>query len=66
MTSTLSNLVNNLSGVIHRIKCKFEHNDKTLELVVVNIIIATDFFKNTNFKFDLIETKIINTNLTKS
>ena len=43
MTSTLSNLVNNLSGEIHRIKCKFEHNDKTLELVVVNIIIATDF-----------------------
>ena len=43
MTSTLSNLVNNLSGEIHRIKCKFEHNDKNVELVELNIIIGTAF-----------------------
>ena len=31
MTSSLSNLVNNLSEGIHRIKCKFGHNDKKYE-----------------------------------
>ena len=28
MTSSLSNLVNNLSEGIHEIKCKYRHNDK--------------------------------------
>ena len=28
MASSLSNLVNNLSKVIHRTKCKYRHNDK--------------------------------------
>ena len=28
MTSSLSNLVNNLSERIHRIKCKYKHDDK--------------------------------------
>ena len=28
MTSSLSNLVNNFSEEIHRIKCKYEHDDK--------------------------------------
>ena len=28
MASTLSNLVNNLSEGLHRIKCKLEHDDK--------------------------------------
>ena len=31
MASSLSNLVNNLSEGIHRIKCKFGHNDKKYE-----------------------------------
>ena len=31
MTGTLSNLVNNLSGGIHRIKRKYEHDDKKCE-----------------------------------
>ena len=31
MVSSLSNLVNNLSEEIHRIKCKFKHNDKKCE-----------------------------------
>ena len=30
MTSLLSSLVNNLSGGIHRIKCKYGHDDKKL------------------------------------
>ena len=42
MASSLSNLVNNLSEGIHRIKCKFGHikNVKNMEL---NISIATVF-----------------------
>ena len=31
MASSLSDLVNNLSEGVHRIKCKFEHNDKKCE-----------------------------------
>ena len=31
MTSSLSNLLNNLSEVIHRIKCKLGHEDKKCE-----------------------------------
>ena len=32
MTSSLSNLVNNPSEGIHRIKCKIEHGDKKCEI----------------------------------
>ena len=28
MASSLSNLINNLSGGIHEIKCKYRHHDK--------------------------------------
>ena len=31
MASSLSNLVNNLSEGIHRIKCKHEHDDRKYE-----------------------------------
>ena len=31
IASSLSNLVNNLSEVFHRIKCKFGHSDKKCE-----------------------------------
>ena len=40
MTRSLSNLVNNLSEGIHKIKCKYGHDDKKCEL---NISIATAF-----------------------
>ena len=40
MTRSLSNLVNNLSEGIHKIKCKFGHDDKKCEL---NISVATAF-----------------------
>ena len=32
MASSLSNLVNDLSEGMHRIKCKFEHDDKKCEV----------------------------------
>ena len=43
MASSLSNLVNNLSEEIHRIKYKFKHNDKQCESVELNVSIATVF-----------------------
>ena len=44
MTSSLSNLVNNLSERIHRIKCTFGHDDKNIKHVELNISIATVFW----------------------
>ena len=46
-SSSSSNLVNNLSERIHRIKCKFRHYDKNC------------FLEYTNFKHDLIEYKCL-------
>ena len=43
MARSLSNLVNNLSEGIHRIKCKFGHNNKNVKLVELNIDIVTVF-----------------------
>ena len=43
MASSLSNLVNNYSAEIHRIKCKYGHDDKNVKLVELNISIATVF-----------------------
>ena len=47
--SSLSNLVDNFSDVIHKIKCKYRHDDKKYEC----------FFKFINFKDDLIEYKCL-------
>ena len=43
MASSLSSLVNNHSEGIHRIECKYEHDDKNLELPKLNISTATVF-----------------------
>ena len=43
MANSLSNLVNNLSEGIHRIKCKFGHDEKNVKLAELNISIATVF-----------------------
>ena len=43
MASYFSNLVNKLSGGIHRIKCKFGHDDTNVKPVELNIRIATVF-----------------------
>ena len=40
MASSLSNLVNNLSEEIHRIKCKYGHDDKNVKPVVISIATA--------------------------
>ena len=43
MASSLPNLVNDLAEEIHRIKCKYEYNNKNLKVVKLNINIATAF-----------------------
>ena len=54
MTSSLSNLVNNLSEGIHRIKCKHRHKDKKYETCGIKYKYHDCFFEYTNFKDDLI------------
>ena len=64
MASSLSNLANNLSEGLHRIKCKLGHDDKKYKC-------RDCFLEYTNFKDDLVEykclgcNKFINESLTK-
>ena len=57
MASSLSNLVNNLSEGIHRIKCKFGHDDEKCEACGTKYKYCDCFLEYTNFKDDLIEYK---------
>ena len=72
MASTLSNLFNNLSKGIHKIKCKYGDVDKKVETYVITYEVCECFLEYTNFKNNLIEYKIyvatitINKSLTKS
>ena len=56
MTSSSSNLVNNLSERIHKIKCKYGHNDKKCE---TSYKLFDCFLEYMNFKDDLIEYKCL-------
>ena len=58
MTST-SNLVNNLSEGIHRIKCKYRHGVKNCETCRIKYQYCTYFLKYTNFNNDLTEYKCL-------
>ena len=55
MTSLLSNLVNNLSEGIHKIKCKFGDDNKKYESCRIKYKYCLCFLENTNFKDGLIE-----------
>ena len=59
MTSSLSNLVNNLSEGIHRIKCKYRHDYKKCETSGIKYKYCDCFLEHTNFKDDLIEYKCL-------
>ena len=59
MANSLSNLVNNLCKEIHRIKCKFEHNEKKCETCGIKYKYCNCFLEYTNFKDNLIEEKIL-------
>ena len=62
MTSSLSNLVNNLSERIHRSKCKFGHGDTTCERYGIKYKYCNCFLEYTNFKDNLIEYKCLRCN----
>ena len=57
MASSLSNLVNNLSEGILRIKCKVRHDDKKCEICGIEYKHWCCFLEN--FKDDLIEYKYL-------
>ena len=49
MASSLSNLVNNLSEGIRRIKCKYKHDDKKCETCGIKYKYCSYFLEYTNF-----------------
>ena len=59
MASSLSNLVNNHSEGIHRIKCEFGHSDKKCATFGIKYKHYECFLEYTNFKDDLIECKCL-------
>ena len=54
-SSISSNLVNNLSEEVHRVKCKYRHDDRKCETCRTKYKYCNCFLKFTNFKDDLIE-----------
>ena len=64
MASSFSNLVNNLSEEIHKIKCKYGHDNKKCEPCGIKYKYCDYFNQHVNFKHDLIEHKCLccNTN----
>ena len=59
MASSLSNLGNNLSEGIYRIKCKFVHEYKKCKTCRIKYKDYDCFLEYTNFKDDLIEHKYL-------
>ena len=59
MTSSLSNLVNTLFEGIHKIKCRYGHDDKKCEICVTKYKHYDYFLEYMNFKNDLIEYKCL-------
>ena len=53
MVSSLSNLFNDLAEGIHKIKCKYGHNDKNMKLAELNIKLVTACLNRQNFKISL-------------
>ena len=58
MASSLSNLVNNLSERVHRIKCKYKHDNKNIKLAELNKD-CDCFLEYTNFQYNLTEYKCL-------
>ena len=54
-----SNPVNNLSEGIHKIKCKYGHDDKKCETCGIKYKYCGCFLEYTNFKDDLVEYKCL-------
>ena len=59
MASSLSNLVNDLSQGIHRIRWKFAHSDKKCETCEIKYKYCDYFLEYIKFKDDLMEYKCL-------
>ena len=59
MASSLSNLASNLSERIHKIKCKYRHDNKECETCGIKYKNCKCFLEYTYFKDDLIENKCL-------
>ena len=59
MASSLSNIVNNLSEGIHKVKSKYGQNDKKQETCGIKHKYWGCFLEYTNLKDDLIEYKCL-------
>ena len=59
MTTSLSNLVNNLAEGIHKIKFKYEHDYKKCGTCSIKYKYWESFLEYANFKADLIESKCL-------
>ena len=59
MVSALSNLDNNLSEGIHRIKCKYGYDDKKCQTCGIKFKHCNCFLQYTNFRDYLIEYKCL-------
>ena len=66
MASSLSNLFNNRVEGIHKIKCKYGHDDKKYENCRIKYEYCDCFFEHTDFKIIYVVTKIINKSLMKN
>ena len=62
MASSLSNLINNLFDGIHRITCKYRHNDKKCKTCGIKYKYCYNFLGYINLKDDLIEYKGLSCN----
>ena len=59
MASSLSDLVNNSSEGIHKIKCKYGHDNNKWETYGIKYRYCNCFLEYANFKDDLIEYKCL-------
>ena len=59
MASSVSNLVNNLSERIRRIKCKYRHDDKKFETCGMKYMYCNCVFEYKSFKDHLIKCKCL-------
>ena len=59
MVCSFSNLVNNLSEGLHRIKFKLGNEDKKWETCIIKYKYCNSFLEYTTFKDDLIENKCL-------
>ena len=59
MASSLSNLVNKFAERLHKIKCKYRHDDKKSETCRIKYKYCDCFLEYINFKDDLLEYKYL-------